>query len=648
MVKLSVIIVNFNVKYFLEECLQSVRAATRTGNAEIIVVDNDSKDGSVEWIQARFPEVNVIANKVNVGFSKANNQALAIAKGEYVLLLNPDTVVEEDSFLKCIQFMDEHPEAGGLGVKMIDGKGNYLPESKRGFPDPKSAFYKLSGLFKLFPNSARINNYYLGHLPNNKTNEVEVLAGAFMFMRKSVLDEIGYLDETFFMYGEDIDLSWRIVKAGYKNYYFPETCILHYKGESTKKASFNYVKLFYLAMIIFAKKHFKHAKAGWFIAALQGAIYLKAGLAFFSGLLRKLTPFVLDCVLIFIGLFGIAHFWETRVRAADALHYPVVYIWGVLPSYILFWLAGAYFSGGYDKPYRWQRLIRGVLLGAIIIAVAYAFLPKNWQYSRALILLGTAWSILVMLVWRMLLSWMDHELFQTADEQKRILIVGETAEAKRVEQILSQIKVKHTLIGLVQPSESNLSKATNYLGSLQQLTILLDAFQVNELIFCAKDIPASSIISLMQQHANQCSFKIVSEDGVSIVGSNSKDTAGDLYTFDQNYALSTAFQLRNKRVTDIAVCFVLPLIMPFINANYRKQFASNAWDVFWGNKTWIGYDEAVLKNAGYKLPPLKRCVFSVNLIYGVHAPSELVERLHMEYGRNYTLAMDLNLFRKLI
>ena len=265
----------------------SVRQAVSNIDAEVFVVDNNSVDDSVEMVREKFPEVILIANKDNPGFSIANNQAISQSKGRYVLLLNPDTVVEEDTFEKCIRFMDAHPEAGGLGVKMIDGSGRFLPESKRGFPSPKVAFFKTFGLAKLFPKSKVFNHYHLGYLDKNENHEVEVLAGAFMWLRKSVLNEIGLLDETFFMYGEDIDLSYRIVKSGYKNYYLSDTTIIHYKGESTKKGSLNYVKTFYKAMIIFARKHFQGEKAWLFIRMLQVAIYFRAFITLINNFLKN-------------------------------------------------------------------------------------------------------------------------------------------------------------------------------------------------------------------------------------------------------------------------------------------------------------------------------------------------------------------------
>jgi GT2 family glycosyltransferase len=210
--KISIIIVNYNVEYFLDQCLDSVVKATKNVSAEVIIVDNNSVDGSLKMLEKKYPQFKLIANKFNGGFSKANNQAIKESKGEYVLLLNPDTVVEEDTFIKTIDFMDKTPSSGGLGIRMIDGKGCFLPESKRGLPTPMVAFYKIFGLSALFPKSKRFGQYHLGHLPEFEINKIDVLSGAFMMMRKDALDKVGLLDEDFFMYGEDIiqNNTWRI------------------------------------------------------------------------------------------------------------------------------------------------------------------------------------------------------------------------------------------------------------------------------------------------------------------------------------------------------------------------------------------------------------------------------------------------------
>ena len=356
--KLSVIIVNYNVEYFLEQCINSARTALSKTSGEIILVDNNSIDGSVELVKSKFPEIQLIENKENTGFSKANNQAMRIAKGEYVLLLNPDTVVEEDTFIKCIEFMDQHPDAGGLGVKMIDGKGRFLPESKRGLPTPWVAFYKIFGISSLFKKSKKFGRYHLSYLDMNKVHEVEILSGAYMLMRKEALDKVGLLDEDFFMYGEDIDLSYRIIKGGYKNYYFPETSIIHYKGESTKKSSVNYVFVFYRAMIIFAKKHFSEKNASWFSFLINIAIYLRAGLAVVSRFLKRSIIPLIDLVLVGCLLYCVVHAYEILK--------PIQYEWDIIkwaiPSYSLVWLLMTFLFGGYDKPLRFANIFKGILI----------------------------------------------------------------------------------------------------------------------------------------------------------------------------------------------------------------------------------------------------------------------------------------------
>jgi len=283
-VTLSIIIVNYNVKYFLEQCLCSVKKAIDKIEAEVFVVDNNSIDGSMDYIQPKFPWAKFILNPKNEGFSKANNLALAEAKAKFILFLNPDTIVAEDSFEKCITFLKSHPEVGSVGVKMIDGHGNYLKESKRGFPTPWASFCKLSGLTALFPWTKLFASYYLGYLNEKENQEIDVVSGAFMFIRKDIINKTGGFDEQFFMYGEDIDLSFRIQQAGHKNYYLAETTIIHFKGESTKK-DYKNVKLFYTAMILFARKHFSSHSG--FLIVLQAGIWLRGMLSAINFLFLK-------------------------------------------------------------------------------------------------------------------------------------------------------------------------------------------------------------------------------------------------------------------------------------------------------------------------------------------------------------------------
>ena len=285
MITLSIVIVNYNVCGFLEQCLLSLADAVKEIPHEIFVVDNASTDGSDTYIPRRFPQVKYIYNTENVGFARANNQAMALSSGRYVLLLNPDTVVGESVLSEACRFLDDHPDAGALGVKMLDGDGRFLPESKRGFPSPWVSFCKIFGLAKIFPRSPRFGRYHLRYLDENEINRVDVLSGAFMLLRRSTLDRCGLLDEQFFMYGEDIDLSYRMTLTGRHNYYLPLR-IIHYKGESTKTESLRYVRIFYQAMLIFLRKHYPHYK---FFAqfSIRLAISLRASAA---AVRRKLFP----------------------------------------------------------------------------------------------------------------------------------------------------------------------------------------------------------------------------------------------------------------------------------------------------------------------------------------------------------------------
>lgn len=304
--KLSVIIVNYNVKYYVEQCLNSLSKALDGIESEIIVVDNHSRDGSVEYLRRRFKDVNIIDSNHNLGFARANNIAYRQSTGEYVLLLNPDTFVGEDTIASVIAFMDAHPDAGAAGVKMHNIDGTLAKESRRGLPTPMTSFYKMCGLCSRFPKSRRFGRYYMSYLGWDTAERIEVISGAFFFLRRSAIEQVGCLDEDFFMYGEDIDLSYRLLKGGYENWYLPYP-ILHYKGESTHKTSFAYVHVFYQAMLIFFRKHYGHFSF-WLAFVVQFAIYFRAMLALLQMVpanIRKSLGFVNgrpdDTKYIFVG-----------------------------------------------------------------------------------------------------------------------------------------------------------------------------------------------------------------------------------------------------------------------------------------------------------------------------------------------------------
>lgn len=637
--KLSVIIVNYNVEFFLEQCLHSVEKAIAGIDAEVFVVDNVSVDGSCAMVKEKFPWVELIENTENVGFSKGNNQAMRISKGEYFLLLNPDTVVEEDTFSKVIDFMDDHPETGGLGVKMVDGKGNYLPESKRGLPTPWVAFYKIFGLSALFPKNKRFNRYYLGNLSPDETHEIEILSGAFMMMRKKALDEVGLLDEAFFMYGEDIDLSWRIVLGGYKNHYYPHTRIIHYKGESTKKGSLNYVFVFYNAMIIFAKKHFDAQHAKVFSFLIKSAIYLRAALAIITRFIKGSWQAVLDFALILSGMLVMQDWYaQFSNKIYDERLSTVAF-----SLYAFTWMGSVLFSGGYDKPIKLGKIMKGILVGAALILMAYSLLPEALRFSRAMILLGTLWVSLVFLLSRSFMHAVvkgGHRF--SGSTVKRYALVGSDEEIDRIEHLMQQTRSGmpfrvHVGVG------DEVSSASNGVGNVSQLDEIIRVHKINEVVFSGKDLEAKTIIEHMSTLDHRgLDFKIAPPESLSIIGSNSIDASGDVFILDTN-AISKSSNKRNKRTLDVILSLLLLIISP-IFMWFQKQpfgFLRNIFQVLFGRKTWVAYAESSTK---LRLPKIRNGVIPVNFkLKGLDSGGEVNERLNVVYARNYQVRKDLRL-----
>ncbi len=643
--KLSIVIVNYNVKYFLEQCLYSVRKAIHNMDAEIFVVDNNSVDGSLEMLHQKFPDITLIANKDNVGFSIANNQAIKQSSGEYVLLLNPDTVVEDDTFTKVVRFMDEHSDAGGLGVKMVDGKGKFLPESKRGLPTPSVAFYKIFGLSRIFPKSKLFGKYHLGYLDKEKIHSVDILSGAFMLLRKSLLDQIGLLDETFFMYGEDIDLSYRIIKAGYKNYYFPNTRIIHYKGESTKKGSVNYVVVFYKAMVIFAKKHFSSKNARIFSILINMAVYFRAFLAILNGFFSKAALPLVDAILLFGGILGIKNYWEHNIIFPYGGEYPVEIVSIAIPIYILIWLFSVFMSGGYDRPVRLPKLFQGLFIGSIIILTFYALLPESFRFSRALIIFGAIWGFISMMGLRVLLHIFKVKKFRLGiNLNKRYAIVGNKEEPERVAELLRKSDMSPGLIGLISTEEREKSR-DGYVGHIDQLKEIIKIYSIDEVIFCAKDLPAHTIIDYMSGlSVSQVEYKIAPPESLSIIGSNSINTSGDIYIIELD-SISKANNKRSKRLLDFLVGLVFLVLSPIVFIVNRNPFGfvRNLFLVLIGNKSWVGF-QITTNSTAHKLPKIKPGIlYPTDMIKGNDVSSETADRLNLLYARNYKILNDINI-----
>jgi len=397
------------------------------------------------------------------------------------------------------------------------------------------------------------------------------------------------LDEEFFMYGEDIDISYRITQGGYKNYYFPETRIIHYKGESTKKSSVNYVFVFYNAMKIFARKHFSQSNAKTLSFLISFAIYLRAGAALIARFIKAMLLPLVDAGMIFGGVFAIKQYYEA-IRYDAGGSYPLFFILYIVPSYIFIWLFTVYLSGGYDRPIRLSKIIRGIVFGTGLILIIYALLPESLRFSRILILLGAAWAIISMIILRMLLHILNLKNYRLdSADNKRLVIAGSEEECERVNALLKQTSLKISFTGYVNTNSSFIKNKENHLGDLSQLGDILEIYKIDEVIFCAKDIPAQSIIdSMLVQNGRSVDYKIAPPESLSVIGSNSIDTSGDLYTIDINSIIKPANK-RNKRLIDLAASFFLLISVPvtiFIVKN-PFRFIKNIFSVGFGFKTWI-------------------------------------------------------------
>lgn len=498
-------------------------------DGEIIVVDNNSTDGSEIMIRDTFPNVKLIVNIENIGFARANNMGIQVSSGEYILILNPDTIIEEDTLGLCLEFMEKHHDAGALGPKMIDGKGNFLPESKRGLPTPLTALCKITGLNRLFPKSRLLNHYYLGHLPLNEIHTVDVLTGAFMLTRRKVLDKVGLFDESFFMYGEDIDLSYRITLAGYNNYYFPKTTIIHYKGESTKRGSLNYVIIFYKAMKIFTHKHFKKQNSWWFSLLIDLAIYFRALLSILHRGIKKIFPVILDSAVFYTALCVLVNFWE-EWHFGNPYYFSPSMFYLVLPVYVGICQLSLLLFKSYHTPYKIFNTIKAVIAAFVVILTIYAILPENMRYSRAIIVLGGLFIGIGALLNRFLLHLSgikEYSLY--SKKNKKIAIIGKLQETQRIKNLLSHLSVLPEQIEMIYPHETEIQNPFFY--NLSKAEQVIKEKHIDEIIFCASDMATADIIKQMKKLTpTGIDFKIAIPGSNTVIGSNSSKTAGDIYT----------------------------------------------------------------------------------------------------------------------
>lgn len=607
---------------------------------EIIVVDNASVDGTPQLVQKHYPDVTIIANKENRGFAKANNQGINIASGAFILLLNPDTIVSGDTFSTCLDFMDNHPNTGAIGVKMLDGSGLFLPESKRGLPTLSASFMKMTGLYHLFPKSKTWNRYYQGHVDVNETNQVEVLCGAFMFIRKEALTKAGLLDEDFFMYGEDIDLSYRLTKTGYAIYYLPTTNIIHYKGESTKKSTLNYVLTFYQAMLIFTQKHPEFSGQKFLIKI---AIYFHGILQLIRQNLTKWWPIVLDTALLFGSFFIVSKIWARYYFETIYYLKPTSYYFN-LPLYTAIIILSMYLNGAYDKPLKRKSSWLGFFSGLLMILVLYAVLPTELRSSRMVILMGSLLFSLMLLATRSRLNpWSTLSDDMGQQNNRKAIIVASPDETARIKELINRSKDHIDILGIVTPTKETIHPADGSLGHIGQLEELVRVYQAKEIIFSAQDVPFSVFTGTMSRLGPSLRYMLAASTTMNIVGSMGKDIAGESYAIQIHFNLSDQASRRAKRIFDILAALILIIGFPLMMFLIPKplNYLKHAFLVALGKRTWVSYYP--LASMVQSLPSLKTGILCPAYPADKSDLERRLQHIHYVYARDYHWTTDLSI-----
>lgn len=645
---LSIIIVNYNVKEFLQNLLHSIEKASSNITKEVIVVDNASDDGSVELITNKFPSVNLIANKENVGFGKANNQALMIAEGEFILLINPDAIVSEDTFDKMFSFFNKHPEAGLAGCKILNSDGTLQLACRRSFPGPWTSFTKVTGLSSLFPKSNLFARYNLTYLDENNTYEVDAISGSFMMMKKEVLKKVGGFDEQFFMYGEDLDLCYRVQQAGFKVYYVHTTQVIHYKGESTKRSSLDETKVFYDAMHLFVKKHF----SSFFLVEiiLRSAIGFRKLVTFLGK--RQLSLFIAFSDFLFFNLclFLAEKFYMGMTDWIGFLPpaYPIIY---TVPA--LIHISASYFTGNYKKDS--LSVLRSVsaMIISFLIITSLTFFFKQYAFSRAVVLIAFLFFFLTSTLFRTILKlFFRIGIKQEGALNKRTIVVGTTEEAVQLAKKLKKRTTDvHSFLGLIGNKNSEIGQSINdfkVIGSLQNINKVLTEHKINEVIFSSKEISYREMMSMVSaSQTNGVDYKIVGTEMDFVVGKTSISMLDDIPLVDVQYNISNPLIRIIKTAFDYTIgVLVLFLLYPFIyfssklshNKTDFNTIILNVPSVISGKMSFIGPQKTSNEHRRfYGKPGL------TGLWYVEDCDDSEIEKLDFYYAKNQNIWLDLEI-----
>lgn len=597
MTDLSIIVVNYNVKEFLFNLLVSIEKASKDLQTEIIIVDNASEDGSVEFIKEKFPQVTLIENDTNLGFSKANNLGLKIATGKYILLLNPDTLVQENTFTEMIKFFEEHPDAGMSGCKILNPDGTLQLACRRSFPGPWTSFSKVTGLSSLFPKSKLFARYNLTYLNENEINEVDAISGSFMMIRKEVYEKIGGLDEIFFMYGEDLDWCYRVQKAGYKVYYVPATQILHYKGESTKRSSLDETKFFYQAMHLFVRKHL--ATSFLVEIILRSAIFIRRIFAFIGRYNLIFVSALLDLLFFNLSLYFAEH---TYLYFRDWRGFPDITL-GIVYSIPVFVHIVIAFSLKIYKQHSLSLLKNfSAIIASFIFLSSLTYFFKDFAYSRGVLILAYIYIAFTLSLWRIFYKiFFKLGLPNYEKSLTRALVVGTGSSSISVaEKLKSRTISSHQIVGLVSSSVKEINNKVNgfeVVGYIGTISKIIREKKISEIIFPPEGISYNemmTIVSVCQKE--NVEFKLAGSDVNFLVGKSSVSMLDDLSLINIQYNLSKPLHRFIKNIFDFFLSSLLTIVifLPFqilkfaFSDRHISKFINNIPAVLIGRKSFVG------------------------------------------------------------
>jgi O-antigen biosynthesis protein len=658
--RVSVVIVNYNVRDFLHHAIVSLTKALKGISSEILVVDNASDDGSVEMVKRTFPRVRLFASPINLGFAKGNNLALRQARGEYLLLINPDTLVQEDTIGRMVDFFEGHPDVGLAGCKILNPDGSFQLPCRRSFPTPWVAFTKMTGLSRLFPRSRLFGRYNLTYLSPDETYEIDAVSGSFMMLRKSVYDEVGGLDEDFFMYGEDLDWCYRIQKSGWKIYYVHSTQIVHYKGESTRRSDIDEIRTFYRAMHLFVQKHFKRSVT--FQLFLRLGITLSSWLAILRDFFRPFAVAVFDIVLLNVGLLAAEYSWKGVLFSYPAYAYPIVFI---VPALIV--VTSLYAAGVYtDRKMSVSRTVIGVSVSYILIAALVAFF-KDYAFSRMVIVLSGAISLIVLPGWRLL-----PRMFGSGSAGgrrfllgRRTLVVGTDRSARElVRKIRARIGHGYQVLGFIDATQRHVGKSIDGLpvvGSLENVGKVIHEMGASDVIFSTEKLSYSDILSVMgRTGARTVTFHLVPSTLEVIIGKASVDSLNDIPLVQLTYNIEKPWNRFVKRLLDVAVSLLLLIsVYPFVYfsraavSGRRPRLIRELPSVLRGQKSLVGPPETPVGRtaaAGHGDRQLHLgkpgLTGLVQLQDDRHLNPGEIEQYNLYYARNQSFLLDVEILIK--